>query len=820
MIRVFKKLNYCLLFVILLFVFYSVLQPTIYALSPEQQKLYDSGIYYYDIEGSKCKLDNSVPNSATNNKVYIMGDSYSVGIDSTLTKDLKDAGYDVVGKNEDNAGTITANGGDGGTPAIDALDKDKAKIADAGSMVVLLGTNGGENDIPKFMDKLNSINPNIKVYWMTVGYSNASDADLEARNKVTKDFATKYNYTIADWYSAYSKDKSLSDGVHPTAKGYKVLSKLFTDAMGKFSGTGISSTSGAGAFMTTDSSQSNEKRVWTFLTSPDGLGLTPEQAAGVMGNLQQESGINPKLDDGTNFGIASWIAERVTNLKNFAKKNNKDPKDLDAQLNFLKKELLADKSTLQKLKKTNDVVEATVIFHDGFERSADTADFVRNTRGGYAKGFFKKFTGSDPVSLGSSSNSSDQCLCTTDPSNAPTIVLDPGHSGTDTDKIDPTTGLRDHDFPNIPEITDAWKVSEIAKKELETAGYKVILTKDSANETSGFRKKAAIADAANADLAISIHTDSGLPNTGQIFKQSVGLYRETPDGKKVEFKDAEVATKSEKYANIFKEARQKVEGKDIIVKDNSYDGREADGVMPGNIATIMLMSKTPWVYLEKKAGPKGLSGKQEKDYAKSVVDGVKAAIPIDKSSTSTQVENCPSTGGGSLMQVVQDYAWEDGREVGSGGGEAKPAYMDATIKAFKDGKYTGAYSGNGLKGFFTDCGGFVTRAVQDSIDPNYNNTKKFKGPTPDQEGYLKATSDLYTALGPQKSTTSLQPGDIAVVNSGDGLGGSGHTFIYTGKINDSWKGNAASASGFSLVPHASNAYFSDDRGQYLWFRHK
>src|SRR5690348_1887284 len=33
----------------------------------------------------------------------------------------------------------------------------------------------------------------------------------------------------------------------------------------------------------------------------------------------------------------------------------------------------------------------------------------------------------------------------------PTIVIDPGHSGTDIHDTDPQTGLYDHDYPNTPE---------------------------------------------------------------------------------------------------------------------------------------------------------------------------------------------------------------------------------------------------------------------------------------------------------------------------------------------------------------------------------
>lgn len=808
---------------------------SVYALSPEQKSLYDQGVNYYDIE-TNCNFDRSLPNNSTNNKVYIMGDSYSVGIDATLTKDLNSANYDVVGKNEDNAGTISSNGDGEGTPAIDALDKDKAKIAEAGSMTILLGTNRDdyENDIPKFMDKLKNINTDIKVYWMTIGYRIPSDAQLKERNDVITTNAKKYGYEIVDWFSVYQNNKSLikGDDIHPTTEGYQKLSKLFIDAMGKYNPDNSSSTSPSNKFMNTNKNQPPKKRVWTFLTSPDGLGLTAVQAAAVMGNFQQESGINPKAGSlGSAYGLGQWQGSRLTSMQAYADRKGKDISDLDLQLNNVKRELLSNDFNFmfKLLKKQTDIIKATVIFHGssgvgsftvpelegnrGFESSGDSLSFIKEVRGGYAKGFYKEFTGTDPGSLAPDQNngSNDQCLCSSKTTNQPVIFLDPGHSGKDINGIDPITGIRDHDYPNIPEIDDAWDVAQTVKKDLEKDGYKVVLSKDSARETSNFRTKSSKADSAKADLAISIHTDPGLPNTGWITIPKVGQYRTAENGNKVEYKDSSAADISKKDAEIFKTARQKNEGNDIIMKDISLEGRP--GLAPGNIPLIMLMSKTPWVYLEKKSGNGGLSSDKKKDYAESIKDGVKASLPLEDA-TSTSVGDCSGTNpnSGSIVDKILEYAWEDGRDVQS---PAKPQYVKDTKIAADQGKYTGAYA---EKGLFTDCGAFVTRVMQNTVDPKYGGGSF----TYYQEQYLKEHKEKYTALGPQKDTTKLQPGDIAIVNKGGGLGGDGHTFFYTGKINKEWKGNGASASGYDYVPRANNVYFIDPlgRGQYLWFRYK
>ncbi len=140
-----------------------------------------------------------------------------------------------------------------------------------------------------------------------------------------------------------------------------------------------------------------------------GKGLSLAQASGVIGNLQQESsGINPfKLQDGTladanyslpnnsiGFGIAQWTSSgRQQGLIDLAKSSNRKITDLNLQLDYLWQELSSSsyKSTLDKLKTTNDPVEAAIIFNDGYEKSHDSADYVKKVRGGNATDTYNQF---------------------------------------------------------------------------------------------------------------------------------------------------------------------------------------------------------------------------------------------------------------------------------------------------------------------------------------------------------------------------------------------------------------------------------------------
>lgn len=110
----------------------------------------------------------------------------------------------------------------------------------------------------------------------------------------------------------------------------------------------------------------NGKQVMDFFIQN---GLTPEQSAGIVGNLYKESGLNPKAvgDNGSSYGIAQWHAERVERLK--ASSQNWDT--LDGQLTFLWNELnTTEKAALYNLKQTKTAQDAAAVFARDFERPA------------------------------------------------------------------------------------------------------------------------------------------------------------------------------------------------------------------------------------------------------------------------------------------------------------------------------------------------------------------------------------------------------------------------------------------------------------------
>lgn len=111
-------------------------------------------------------------------------------------------------------------------------------------------------------------------------------------------------------------------------------------------------------------------RIMTYLVSQ---GFTPEQAAGILGNLEHESGLRTTAlgDKGTSYGLAQWHAGRWENLKRFAAQQGKPESDLETQLKFLIHELnTSESAALEAVRAARTPEDAAYAFARKFERPA------------------------------------------------------------------------------------------------------------------------------------------------------------------------------------------------------------------------------------------------------------------------------------------------------------------------------------------------------------------------------------------------------------------------------------------------------------------
>jgi hypothetical protein len=125
-------------------------------------------------------------------------------------------------------------------------------------------------------------------------------------------------------------------------------------------------------------------------------GLTPEQSAGVVGNLMQESSLksNAWNESEKAYGIAQWRNERLEGLKAFAAANGKEISDIHTQMDYILHELQTTESKAgQKLMKSSSAAEAAFNFGKYYERPA----VVENTRIAYAEQALQSYGKGNPT---------------------------------------------------------------------------------------------------------------------------------------------------------------------------------------------------------------------------------------------------------------------------------------------------------------------------------------------------------------------------------------------------------------------------------------
>jgi hypothetical protein len=113
-------------------------------------------------------------------------------------------------------------------------------------------------------------------------------------------------------------------------------------------------------------------------------GVKPNVAAGIVGNLYKESGLNPMAvgDKGTAFGVAQWRGDRLSNLKKYASNRGRSHSDLDTQLDFILDE--QGENQVLSLMSNQSPEEAAKTFADKYERpNPKYADY--STRSSIAK---------------------------------------------------------------------------------------------------------------------------------------------------------------------------------------------------------------------------------------------------------------------------------------------------------------------------------------------------------------------------------------------------------------------------------------------------
>jgi len=359
-------------------------------------------------------------------KVYILGDSITANtqfVQNKITEKLKANNYDPA---YNSVSSRSLSSGDSALNGISVFEADAASWKNAGTIIIELGTNGGvtQENIEKIMAIIKANNPSAKVYWINVGVNNdkrsGTDINTDSIN-ATLSQNSALGYTVVDWAGALKSNPNFINddglGVHPfTTDGGQAYANTISNSLGSSASTttlsgacscqSLSSGGGGGNI----TGNNNEEKVWNYLISK---GLTPFQAAGMMGNMANEAHFEPRLVEYAfsspphlsdtvppnqnskgqpGYGIVQFTSPGYKQaLRDRSAQTGKIAGDLGLQLDYLW-ELLISNPWGTSLRATTTINDASDVFLKEFERPSDIPGQTPIRRASAEK-IFNKYSG-------------------------------------------------------------------------------------------------------------------------------------------------------------------------------------------------------------------------------------------------------------------------------------------------------------------------------------------------------------------------------------------------------------------------------------------
>ncbi len=395
---------------------------TLYAISQSDLEAIRRNHPFYDPKAT-CTTSGSTSSTTPGSEpagagtLFILGDSIGQGLQAPLATTLG-AEWSVSGD------TLVGRPLNDGIAVAQSAPED---LKNAQYILVVLGTNPDgkmtQEGINEMVNALKTSNSSAKIFWLRL---NVTRSDLVAG-------ATTFNGLLSSTAGITAIDNSsilASDGVHPS--DYAALAQSVAASISSGSSdqgnTGSQESSSCGPCPIGGLSGvlpvngENAERVFKFFLS---VGYKPEWAAGIVGNMIAESGVEPQRLQGTasgtitpaaqargsslGWGLVQWTpAKKIIDSVGVDKAD-----DMGVQLDFLYKQLEGqvseynEKAAGDQLKQTTTVEDAAKIFMTEYERPKDQSASAQEKRASLARGVFDKYSGiSSPTGGGNSSTSS------------------------------------------------------------------------------------------------------------------------------------------------------------------------------------------------------------------------------------------------------------------------------------------------------------------------------------------------------------------------------------------------------------------------------
>jgi hypothetical protein len=260
-----------------------------YAICVERLRQENAVTFIDETTGQQCAPSSNATPTATPGKLFILGDSIGLGVTEPLKGVLPAAnGWSVESNTK--VGRSLKEG-------IDIVNASRPEDAllNANTVLIVLGTNNltsstNEADIKTMTTALRAKNSGTAIRWLK---TNVTRSDLTAGS-------TQFNELLGKdpLLQTISNSAAISsDGVHPSDYS-SLASEIGTSLMGGANQTTVvvqNCACNVGTSIDLNGSDNAEK-IWNYFTGV--VGLSAIQTAGIMGNMQQESGLDSEIIQG------------------------------------------------------------------------------------------------------------------------------------------------------------------------------------------------------------------------------------------------------------------------------------------------------------------------------------------------------------------------------------------------------------------------------------------------------------------------------------------------------------------------------------------